>query len=62
VRLKRSFELDFPKDGSIVIEADSNGLLAPIVGGDEYQIHPYAITNPIFIDADGDGKWTPPEQ
>ncbi|MFT3698351.1 MAG: CehA/McbA family metallohydrolase [Kofleriaceae bacterium] len=22
---------------------------------------PYAITNPIWIDADGDGKWTPPK-
>ena len=25
-----------------------------------HPIHPYALTNPIWVDADGDGEWQAP--
>ena len=33
-----------------------SGSLSPVEMGDG----PYALTNPIEVDADGDGAWTPP--
>ena len=38
------------------IEVIGSGSMAPAVLGGS----PYAVTNPIEIDADGDGTWTPP--
>ncbi len=57
-----------PLDATVIITAVSAGLdlsalpiasnLKPIT---QHQATPYAITNPIWIDADGNGTWTPPE-
>jgi hypothetical protein len=57
-----------PLDATVIITAVSAGLdlsalpiasnLKPIT---QHPATPYAITNPIWIDADGNGTWTPPE-
>ena len=57
-----------PLDATVIITAVSAGLdlsalpiasnLKPIT---QHVATPYAITNPIWIDADGNGTWTPPE-
>ena len=38
------------------VEVVGSGTMAPAVLGGS----PYAVTNPIEVDADGDGVWTPP--
>lgn len=45
-------------DAWYVIEVIGSDGLWPIEPGED----PYAMTNPIDIDADGDGAWTPPAQ
>jgi hypothetical protein len=34
-------------------------VISPFGRGEEGQVYPYAITGPIFVDADGDGRCTP---
>ena len=48
----------FEKDGFVTIEAigDAGATYQAIYPG----FFPYAYSNPIFVDADGDGEWTPP--
>ncbi len=43
-------------DAWYVVKAIGSGSLAPV----SWEGSPYAITNPIEVDADGDGVWTPP--
>jgi hypothetical protein len=50
--------LEFAADGFVTIEAIGTP-------GETYQavypgFFPYAYSNPIYVDADGDGEWTPP--
>ena len=50
--------MSFKKDSFVTIEAIGEA-------GEIYQavypgFFPYAYSNPIYIDADGDGAWTPP--
>jgi len=45
-------------DAWYVVEVVGSGGLWPIQPGD----NPYALTNPIEVDQDGDGVWTPPAQ
>jgi hypothetical protein len=50
--------LDFVRDGFVVVEVEGRpdatwSALVP-------RFTPVAVTNPIFVDADGDGVWTPP--
>lgn len=35
-------------------------VVSPFGRGEQGQVYPYAITGPIFVDADGDGRCTPP--
>ena len=48
----------FEKDGFVTIEAigDAGATYQAIYPG----FFPYAYSNPIYVDADGDGEWTPP--
>ena len=53
-----SIPLEFNQDSFITIETSGKA-------GENYQavypgFFPYAFSNPIYIDADGDGVWTPP--
>lgn len=53
-----SVPLEFNQDSFITIETSGKA-------GENYQavypgFFPYAFSNPIYIDADGDGVWTPP--
>ena len=42
---------------TVEVEGDPDEVYAARLPG----FTPFAFTNPIFVDADGDGKWTPPE-
>ncbi len=60
VRFDDTLELDAPKDGYVIVRVDGDRPMAPNVGDiASWQVYPLAITNPIWIDADGDGKVTP---
>jgi len=48
------------KDSWISVVAESDRSMAPIVRDRRRPIRPLAITGPVRIDADGDGRWTPP--
>jgi len=43
---------------SLLVEGDDS--LAPIVGDQGRPILPLAVTNPVWLDGDGDGVWTSP--
>lgn len=52
------FDLDFSEDAFVTIEVHGQA-------GTDYQavypfFTPYAFSNPIYVDADGDGQWTAP--
>jgi len=58
VRLSTTVPVSTPRDTWLVVTARGANpkALWPVVGVD---VPPYAITNPIWVDADGDGKVTP---
>lgn len=58
-------EFTIPIKHDVIVSATAAGdrSLAPVTVIDErlgFEAYPYAITGPIFVDADGDGKCTPP--
>lgn len=55
---RQTIEMNFDRDSFVVVEVEgpATGDYAEVLPG----FTPHAFTNPIFIDADGDGSWTPP--
>ena len=49
-----------PRDCWIVAIASGDEDMSPYLLDKSRPIYPLAIANPIYIDADGDGLWTPP--
>ena len=55
--IEQSIEID--RDSYIVLRADGTEPLWPVAGDAEAtQVTPLAITNPLFVDHDGDGRYT----
>jgi hypothetical protein len=50
--------LRFERDGFVTVEVEGapDAAYAALLPG----FTPFAFSNPIFVDADGDGSWTPP--
>lgn len=62
VRLEREVTLDVPHDAWLVVLVEGDDPLpAPVYRGDR-PILPWALSNPVWIDADGDGAWTSPAE
>jgi predicted metal-dependent phosphoesterase TrpH len=60
VRFDDTIPLDIPKDGYVIVHVDGDQPMAPNVGDlSGFRVYPFALTNPIWVDADGDGKITP---
>jgi hypothetical protein len=60
VRFDDAIELDVKRDGYAIIRVDGDRPMAPNVGDvKSFVVYPMAVTNPICIDSDGDGKVTP---
>jgi hypothetical protein len=58
VKFERGILLKFTTDTHVIVAAHGdNASTAPVMG--QGSGIPLAITNPIFVDADGDGKFTP---
>jgi hypothetical protein len=60
VRFDETIELPAGRDGYAIIRVDGDRPMAPNVGDSgSFLVYPMAVTNPIWIDHDGDGKITP---
>jgi hypothetical protein len=54
----REVDLEFTGDSfvTVEVEGEANATFEAVNPG----FTPFAFTNPIFVDADGDGEWTAP--
>jgi hypothetical protein len=65
VRFHDDVEVTLERDAWITVEVRGKGSLYPVVqqraggGAADNAAFPYAMTNPIFFDVDGDGKFSP---
>jgi hypothetical protein len=61
VRFRDSVDLPVAADSWLVLRVDGDRPLAPIVGDrTRFDVHPLAVTNPIFLDHDGNGVYDAP--
>lgn len=60
VRLDETVTLSLPHDAWIAVRVEGDDPLAPIVSSPARPVRPWALTNPVWVDADGDGEWTSP--
>ena len=57
-RFHEKLEVQTPTDGYVVVRVDGDKPLTPVVGdGKTFAAYPFALTNPVFLDVDGDGKY-----
>jgi hypothetical protein len=49
-----------PRDAWVVVRAEGDAPLGIAAGRPAHPMRSLAFTNPIFVDRDGDGAWTPP--
>lgn len=52
---RATFDLAVDRDDAFLVIAKGDKPLAPVVGGDPDDMHPYAVAGAIWLDADGDG-------
>ena len=57
LRLEATRELEFTHDSWVVVVAEGDDALRPIVLDQGRAVRPIAIANPIWVDADGDEEW-----
>ena len=63
VRFAESFPVHVARDAWVVVRVDGDEPLAPVVGDRKrFDVRPLALTNPVFLDVDGNGKYDPPEK
>jgi hypothetical protein len=61
MRFHERVELTTVTDGYVVVRVDGDRLMAPVVGDTRtFGVRPLALTNPVFLDVDGNGKYDPP--
>lgn len=57
-RFHGEMDLNVLHDGYVVVRVDGDKSLSPVVGdGKTFTAYPFALTNPVFLDVDGDGKY-----
>jgi hypothetical protein len=63
VRFRGQHPVEVPRDAWVVVRVDGDQPLAPIVGDKtHFDVRPLALTNPVFLDVDGNGKYDPPSK
>lgn len=60
LRLEQRLTLPLERDAWIVVCVEGDDALAPLLPNTQDLHLPRAVTNPIWVDADGDGVWTSP--
>ena len=61
LHLRPRIRIEIPRDCWIIAIAEGDESMKPYVLHKDRDVYPLAIANPIYIDADGDGKYTPPK-
>jgi hypothetical protein len=62
-RFRAGFDLSFARDGFVVARVEGERPLFPVVGGSEkFRVRPFALTNPVLVDVNGDRRYTAPER
>jgi hypothetical protein len=62
VRFDDTFRIPVATDGFVVVRVDGDRPMAPVIGdAGRFPVYPLAVTNPIWLDADGDGAIAPSE-
>jgi hypothetical protein len=51
-----SFSIEAIHDDAVTVVATGSKPMTPVLSGDPVEITPWAMTGPVWIDADGDGK------
>jgi hypothetical protein len=60
-QLRASVELQLDRDAFLVAQASGKGSMFPVVqAAPEAGVAPYALSNPVFIDVNGNGMFDPP--
>jgi hypothetical protein len=60
VRFKQAVPLLLARDSYALVRVDGDRLMAPVVGDTKtFGVRPLALTNPIFLDVDGNGRYDP---
>ena len=60
-RFHQAWTFTVPHDTYVVVRVEGDGSLSPVVGGGkDVTVFPFALTNPIFLDVDGNGVYDPP--
>jgi len=58
VRFHEALDFDVKADSYALVRVDGERSLAPVVGDRKtFTAYPFALTNPVFLDADGDGRY-----
>jgi len=58
VRFHETLDLTTKGDGYVVVRVDGEKSLAPVVGDRKtFTAYPFALTNPVFLDVDGDDSY-----
>lgn len=61
VRFRQSLEVQVAHDSFVVVRVDGDRSLWPVVGDNHrYEVLPLALTNPVFLDVDGNGAYDAP--
>jgi hypothetical protein len=61
LRLKVDVPIHVQRDAYIVVRVDGDKPMAPIIGDlVRFDVRPFAMTNPIFLDVDGNGRYDAP--
>ncbi|HTR51804.1 MAG TPA: CehA/McbA family metallohydrolase [Kofleriaceae bacterium] len=59
-RFHETYAIDAPNDTYVLVRVEGDHSLAPVVGGGTgVNVTPFAMTNPIFLDTNGNGKYDP---
>ncbi len=62
VRFRASHSLVLAADGYAVVRVDGSKIMAPVVGDSRnFGVYPLALSNPIFFDVNGNGRYDPAE-
>jgi hypothetical protein len=61
MRFRDHYDATVTQDAWVVVRVDGDKPLAPVVGDfKHFDVRPLALTNPIFLDADGNGRYDAP--
>ena len=57
-RFHETYDIDVKNDTYVLVRVEGDRSLAPVVGGGkDVVVHPFALTNPIFLDTNANGKY-----